>query len=160
MTTIRLFPEREAEPGGGECTSHAWNSDTALQVLTSPGSAGGIPAPPSLQASVCTSDKWGELDLPGLSCGRLEGQVGWLSWSKPQVTGRQDSPMGDSVSGGGDWCPKTTASPSEDHDPAYDSARCPSWASGWTGVAVRPLGSSGGPVSWWRPPHMPTQGEQ
>lgn len=43
-------------------------------------------------------------------------------------------------------------------DPAYDSARGPSWASGWTGVAVRPLGSSGGPVSWQRPPHVPTQG--
>ena len=42
-------------------------------------------------------------------------------------------------------------------DPAYDSARGPSWASGWTGVAVRPLGSSGGPVSWQRPPHVPTQ---
>ena len=61
--------------------------------------------------------------------------------------------------GGGDWCPKTTASPSiEVLIPAYDSARGPSWASGWTGVAVRPLGSSGGPVSWQRPPHVPTQG--
>lgn len=46
------------------------------------------------------------------------------------------------------------------NDPAYDSARSPSWASGRTGVSVRPLGSSGGPVSWWRPPHVPTQGEQ
>lgn len=34
--------------------------------------------------------------------GRLEGQVGWWSWS------RQDSPMGDSVSGGGGWRLRTT----------------------------------------------------
>ena len=107
--------------------------------------------------SFCNAEDPGSIPGLGRSPGKGNGNaLGILSWRSPM--GREAwwaTVHGVTKS----WAPKTTASPSiEVLIPAYDSARGPSWASGWTGVAVRPLGSSGGPVSWQRPPHVPTQG--